>query len=308
MDKHSKGRSWPMPDAGIKNIIFKLEEALSNESQFICNYAERKPWEVTMSARDGAAHVLRFLKVWFDAPEGVFFSAVYYLDNFLARMKVQEKFLPCLTVSCFNLAAQNHGFKINTSHLVLLSQSKCSVKDMERMSAIITEKLNLGSLTNCNHLDQLQVFMDIFKYIAVQFKIQGLLNRMLQWQQLCTRLEILLCDSSCAAFKPSVLALAFIHFEMDRFLSKENPKKSNYYSTEMFYILAVMIELQTLCNINSSDYKTCFENITNVLKEYDRRTKTTHCQKLTWRFSISTLALSKFSQNYYSMLNTITEE
>lgn len=79
-----------MPDASIKNITYKLEEALTNESQFICNYSERKPWEVTMSARDGAVHVLRFLKVWFDVPQSVFFSAVYYLDKFLARMKVKK--------------------------------------------------------------------------------------------------------------------------------------------------------------------------------------------------------------------------
>lgn len=78
------------------------------------------------------------------------------------------------------MAAQDHGLEINTSHLVIQSQSKCSVKDMERMSAIITQKLNLGNLKNCNYLDLLKVYMDIFRYIAVQFKIEGLLNRMLQ--------------------------------------------------------------------------------------------------------------------------------
>ncbi|RZC40022.1 cyclin-G2 [Asbolus verrucosus] len=310
MEKQSKGRSRPMPDASnIKNITYKLEEALANEDEFICNYSERKPWEVTMSARDGAVHVMRFLKVWFDLPQTIFFSAVSYLDLFLARMKVQEKYLPCLSVSCFNVAAANHGFKINTSQLVMLSQSKCSVKDMERMSTIITQKLNLENLNDCNPLDLFKIYMDIFKYIAVQFKTEALLNRMLQWQQLCTRLEVLICDSSCAFYKPSVLALAFIHFEMERFLSREIPKKSNYYSMEMFYILAVMIELQSLCKIDSSDYASCFEAVKKTLKEYDSRKRSRYCQKLAWRFSISTHALSRYTHNnYYSMLNTIEEE
>lgn len=60
---------------------------------------------------------------------------------------------------------------------------------------------------------------------------------------------MLISDSSCACFKPSVLALAFVHFEVERFMSREVPRKSNYYSMEMFYVLAVMIELRSLCNV-----------------------------------------------------------
>ena len=38
--------------------------------------------------RDGSAHVLRCLKVWYDLPADVFFSAVSSIDRFLAKMKV----------------------------------------------------------------------------------------------------------------------------------------------------------------------------------------------------------------------------
>ncbi|KAJ3639644.1 hypothetical protein Zmor_002989 [Zophobas morio] len=308
MEKQSKGRSRPMPDAGnIKDITLKLQKALQSENQFVWNNSDRKSWEVTMSARDGAVHVMRFLKMWFDLPQAVFFTAVNYLDMFLARMKVQEKFLSCLSVSCFNIAVLDHGREIDTSQLVALAQSKGSVKDMERMSTIITQKLNLGKKNFCNALDLLQIYMNIFRYIAVQFRIESLLNRMLQWQQLCTRFEVLICDSSCACFKPSLIALAFIHHEMERFLSREIPRKSNYYTMEMFYILAVMIELRSLCNINSSDYTSCFEAITKALKEYDGKKKLNHCQKLTWRFSLSTHALSEYTLRF-PMLNTIKEE
>ena len=78
-----------MPDAGnIKDITLKLQKALQSENQFVWNNSDRKSWEVTMSARDGAVHVMRFLKMWFDLPQAVFFTAVNYLDMFLARMKV----------------------------------------------------------------------------------------------------------------------------------------------------------------------------------------------------------------------------
>jgi hypothetical protein len=78
------------------------------------------------------------------------------------------------------VAAADHSFKINTSHLVMLSQSKCSVKDMERMSTIITQKLNLKNGNCCTALDLLKVYIDIFRFIAMQFKSEVLLNRMLQ--------------------------------------------------------------------------------------------------------------------------------
>lgn len=313
MKKQSKRRSWPIPDAeSIKGITFRLDQVLKDELEVAwgCCDDERKPWEVTTSARDGAVHVLRFFRMWFDLPQEVFFAAASYLDMFLARMQVQEKYLPCLLVSCFGVAAASHGCEINTSHLVVLSQSKCSVKDVERMSTIITKKLNLGKSANDNRnpFDLLTIYMDIFQQIAKYYKCEGLLGRMLQWEQLCTRLEVLVCDSSCVDFKPSTLVLAFIHFEVERFLSREVPKKSNYYSLEMFYVLVVMIELRSLCNINPNEYASCFERVTNVLKEYDSRKRTGHSQKLIWRFSISTHAFSRFTQNYYSALNTIKEE
>ena len=38
--------------------------------------------------RDGSAHVLRCLKVWYDLPSDVFHTALANIDTFLAKMKV----------------------------------------------------------------------------------------------------------------------------------------------------------------------------------------------------------------------------
>lgn len=93
MDQASKRRGRPLPDAAsVKPIAFDFHEALAVETQYRPNLLviqdDLKPWEVNLKSRDGAIHVLRFLRMWFDLPHSVFFSAVTYLDLFLARMKV----------------------------------------------------------------------------------------------------------------------------------------------------------------------------------------------------------------------------
>ena len=42
--------------------------------------------------RDGSAHVLRCLKVWYDLPSDVFHTALANIDTFLAKMKVNNFF------------------------------------------------------------------------------------------------------------------------------------------------------------------------------------------------------------------------
>ena len=46
---------------------------------------------ITCGMRDGSAHVLRCLKVWYDLPSDVFFGAVSSIDRFLAKMKVRNE-------------------------------------------------------------------------------------------------------------------------------------------------------------------------------------------------------------------------
>ncbi len=55
--------------------------------------------------RDGAAHVLRCLKVWFDLPSCVLLSALNLMDRFMSRMKARPKHLSCIAISAFHLAA-----------------------------------------------------------------------------------------------------------------------------------------------------------------------------------------------------------
>jgi len=63
---------------------------------------------ISPGMRDGSAHVLRCLKVWYDLPSDVFHTAVANIDTFLAKMKAQPKHLSCIAVSSFHLACSQY--------------------------------------------------------------------------------------------------------------------------------------------------------------------------------------------------------
>lgn len=106
---------------------------------------------ITSGMRDGSAHVLRCLKVWYDLPSEVFFWAVSSIDRFLTKMKAQPKHLSCIAVSAFHLACRHYraakeecSLSVpDPADLVTISQSRCTPSDLLRMQAILVSKLDL---------------------------------------------------------------------------------------------------------------------------------------------------------------------
>ena len=110
---------------------------------------------ITSGMRDGSAHVLRCLKVWYDLPSEVFFWAVSSIDRFLTKMKAQPKHLSCIAVSAFHLACRHYEAAAaagegdrpisvpDPADLVTISQSRCTPSDLLRMQAILVSKLDL---------------------------------------------------------------------------------------------------------------------------------------------------------------------
>lgn len=79
--------------------------------------------EITIGTRDGAAHVLRCLKVWYDLPHDVLFTAINLVDRFLTKMKVRPKHMACISVGSLILAVKQLGLlPIDTDDLVAISQ------------------------------------------------------------------------------------------------------------------------------------------------------------------------------------------
>lgn len=80
------------PAGELMSLINKLQEALTLEPKFQPHLelpeSSDDPGEITAGIRDGSAHVLRCLKVWYDLPSDVLFVAINLMDRFLTKMMV----------------------------------------------------------------------------------------------------------------------------------------------------------------------------------------------------------------------------
>ena len=83
--------SVDMADHTIRPYLNLLRDALQLEMKY---HGAAQPVKasgknvITSGMRDGSAHVLRCLKVWYDLPSEILFTAVLNIDRFLAKMKV----------------------------------------------------------------------------------------------------------------------------------------------------------------------------------------------------------------------------
>ncbi len=79
-----------MRDLEVSEMLARLEVLLGLELKYrgSAQPAHSDNLTITSGMRDGSAHVLRCLKVWYDLPAEVFFSAVSSIDRFLTKMKV----------------------------------------------------------------------------------------------------------------------------------------------------------------------------------------------------------------------------
>merc|ERR1712045_413879 len=155
----SKSKSQHVIGEDVHPYLCQLEQALELEIKYRVpvndNPAGEMSGGITSGMRDGSAHVLRCLKVWYDLPSDVFFNAISSIDRFLAKMKAQPKHLSCIAVAAFHLACMQHQ-KLQQEQLqpnpvavpepldlVNISQSRCSPSDLLRMRAILASKLEI---------------------------------------------------------------------------------------------------------------------------------------------------------------------
>lgn len=308
MDQASKRRGRPTPGAenmNMKPIAFNLEEALAVENIYRPNLLviqdELQPREVTVSDRDRAVNILRLLRIWFDVPHGVFFTAATYLDLFLSRLKVQEKYLNCLTVSCFYVAAEKEGCNVDPNQLVAISRN-FSINDLNRMVKIVKEKLKLDNndnnrTTTC--ADFLVIYLEVIEYITSLWLVGYEMDDILNKEQLLTRLEILLANNSCAFFRSSILALVLLKLELEKLLTQAIANKSMHLIGELIQLLGILRELQYTCKIKSAELVNCSNNASNVMKQYDNQNNKQHS---------SNVEKGNRYRNYYTALSTIEEK
>ncbi|KAJ8951947.1 hypothetical protein NQ318_013615 [Aromia moschata] len=225
---------------------------------------------------------LRLLRVWFDMPHAVFFTAVTYLDLFLSRIKLQEKYFDCLALACFHWALLKNGYNINVTQLVKISQVECSVRDVLRMANIVKEKLNLrineddenDRIATCG--DFLTIFLEVLEYVSTNWTFRLHSSKILETEKLMTRLEVLMTNTYCVCFRASALALVLLKLELEKFLPQA--VSSTYYGGELLQFLGIIHELQIICGISNMDLVNCSNNASNILWEYDNQSRIKQAQ------------------------------
>ncbi|EFX85006.1 hypothetical protein DAPPUDRAFT_238437 [Daphnia pulex] len=113
--------SRKMSSCPYEVLVSTLVQSLQQQQQALAHEAKFQPklqllstasntgesGEITCAMRDGAAHVLRSLKVWYDIPCAVLLDALNMMDWFMSRIKARPKHLSCIAISSFHLAEWN---------------------------------------------------------------------------------------------------------------------------------------------------------------------------------------------------------
>lgn len=291
-------------------MMAKLSELLALEPKYQPNlYLPQQSvnGEITIGTRDGAAHVLRCLKVWYELPNDVLFAAINLVDRFLTKMKVRPKHMACISVSSFHLAVQQLSMPIiDTEDLIAISQCRCTSRDLVRMADIVANKLGVQmNLAPVTALSFIRLFYYIFEKAADALGLSEIFKSAISLADLEMRLEILACDASCASIRPSELALVMIFTQMDVYVSAN--KDNGLVHQQIHDLVDYAIQLQKFCRIPDSSFLYSHSIVTKILSLYNGQHKIPYKQRLVWKLSSRTMRVLRPTDKLTSYLPTIAE-
>ncbi|KAA8584624.1 hypothetical protein FQN60_008409 [Etheostoma spectabile] len=165
---------------GRQKLSFLLEKAASRETKMWKVYVPKKPSsqdiDITPAQRDEAVRWLTELHSRLQLYPETLVLAVSILDRFLASIKARPKYLRCIAIACFFLAAKTCEEDERVPSLKEMAASSncgCSPSEILRMERIILDKLN-WDLHTATALD----FLHIFHAMVLSCR-SGFLNSML---------------------------------------------------------------------------------------------------------------------------------
>ncbi|XP_014855468.1 PREDICTED: cyclin-I-like [Poecilia mexicana] len=134
---------------GRQRLSFLLEKAASREAQTWRGYVAKKQTsqdaDVSPAQRDEAVRWLTELHGRLQLYPETLVLAVSILDRFLAPIKVRPKYLRCIAVACFFLAAktcEEDECVPSLKELAASSNCGCSPSEILRMERLILDKLD----------------------------------------------------------------------------------------------------------------------------------------------------------------------
>ncbi|XP_035457670.1 cyclin G [Spodoptera frugiperda] len=305
------------PEEEAQHMYATLNEYLLLEHKSqpkLCLPAESENGEVTTGARDGAAHVLRCLKVWYDLPADVLISAINLFDRFLTKMKVRPCHVPCITVSCMNIALEQYAAdtdtkrSISVEELVSISQSACTAGDVLRMSRVIVDKLSL--VAGCRVVTALDWLRLLRSMLMLQADHLGVgLPAGCQEDELVQMLEIVSCDAACVNTRTSELALVLLYYKLEQQLAEWSANEENMIPEEhAYYLFDFARQVQLHCQMNEASLVAARARVRHVVSRYERCEARRDRQRLVWRLSERTLKVLRPTDRLTSLLPTIEEQ
>ncbi|KAG7221188.1 hypothetical protein INR49_017475 [Caranx melampygus] len=207
---------------GRQRLSFLLEKAASREAKMWKVYVPKKPssqdTDISPAQRDEAVRWLTELHSRLQLYPETLVLAVSILDRFLAPIKARPKYLRCIAIACFFLAAktcEEDECVPSLKELVVSSSCGCSPSEILRMERIILDKLN-WDLHTATALDFLHIF-----HVMVLSCRSGVLDSMLGLNRsqhlalLTQQLYHCLADHTLIQLRGSMLALALITLELE---------------------------------------------------------------------------------------------
>lgn len=207
---------------GRQRLSFLLEKAASREAKMWKVYVPKKPssqdTDISPAQRDEAVRWLMEVHGRLQLYPETLVLAVSILDRFLAPIKARPKYLRCIAIACFFLAAktcEEDECVPSLRELAASSGCGCSPSEILRMERIILDKLN-WDLHTATALDFLHIFHAMVLSCRSGFLDSMLgLNRSQHLALLTQRLYHCLADHTVMQLRGSMLALAVFTLELE---------------------------------------------------------------------------------------------
>lgn len=249
---------------------------------------------VTSLHRDAAVSNLRFLNIFYGYHPDTFVLAVNLLDRILGKVKAHPRYLSCIAVACFDIAAKTQEVNVfipTTAELVKLSQCGGSAIDMGRMRQLVLEKLCWQVAPAVTPLTFLRLFHELFTDLDPLAADPTLLN------SLVAKLTVIMCQFEFTKYRAETLALSL--------LSSVLQEMGLLNSMQCF---SAVVELQCYCQISDAEFLQCRGMVSDYLTVYlSQRSRLPRLQ-LQWTVSRRTLHKMKPSTRVLLDLEPIMED
>ncbi|XP_077864135.1 cyclin-G2-like [Saccoglossus kowalevskii] len=290
----------------MAHLLCSLQKLLSKETQYQTTlehmlqcYTQSSTDVITPEIRNKSIQNLRVLNRFYGYPSETFMIAVNVMDRFLSILKVRPRHMACITVSCYHIAIKStvtDQDMPSAFDLIRISQSKCTVSDLNRMQRIILEKLewDLDCPTSLTflHLFHAIAIASEFLHIDVGEEDEHL-------EKLCWKLEACMCQTSFTVYKASTLALCL--------LSCELAARSDVTDITSKKWMRSTLALQLLTEITDCELLQCRTHVSEFLVLYGSPRMRIPRSKLTWVISSRTARQLQFSAQCVTGLPTIHE-